>query len=180
MAIRQNIKNINDLTNALSRFGEPFEHFCACVASNYMSNYIWDEWYCTYNPSWYTRTYEFIDAITVSKSSSGWGVTIDARRMTAHLNKGIERGNAIFEGESGMNAHSTFGGVSVANVLPKWIDEDGISLEGWSREPIHYTDATQRYMSSNMKEIQNWYSNFGGNISDAQILADMFLPRKFK
>ena len=177
MANRRNIRNMSDLTQVLSRFGEPFEHFCACVASNFMSNYIWEEWYLTYEPEWYVRTYEFIDAITVNRTSRGWGVTIDARKMKAHLNQDSGNSNVIFsEDGSGMfNAHASFGGTSVANMLPQWIDEEGTK---W-REPIQYTDATERYMSENMKTIEQWYINHSDNFSDAETLANMFLPREF-
>lgn len=107
---------IENLQDVITQYLEVAVDQATEIALNYLCNYINDNWYETYTPRSYERTYDFLasatklEAYVTQKGKVVAGLYFDTNKIIPEKR------------EKGFNAHMSNSGVSTADSIPYFIE----------------------------------------------------------
>lgn len=110
-----------------------------------LTQYISENWYEKYSPKDYQRTFEFLKSIAVIKArmvedgSIETEIYFNTDKINAHVRK------------KGLNAHASFSGKDVSQVIPEWLELGNSNIVGRkdtvSSDGLHSLDALVKWLS---------------------------------
>lgn len=154
LRLKKYVRGLAEINTQLVNITNLFEQYLTEQAAHIMYGIIKEEWYDAFTPNNYERTYEFLNAVTILQSGTGWSVGVDGRKIHAYP----------WDGKT-LPQHSDYNGNSEVSFLTGWINDVGIFTEmdasGVSgiqiREPLHYIEKTDMILKKN---IQIYWKEF--------------------
>lgn len=116
-----------------------------------LQDYIWENWYKTYNPKEYERTFDFLNCVTfnVGKSNGKYVAIVyyDTSKIKAEYNE-----------YSYWNNHMSLSGEDVSEYIPRWI-EKGQKSHVYSYNGVEPIRNIVKWCEENYKEKLKSYLN---------------------
>lgn len=145
-----NIKTTADLKRML-QYAERHMKFAleevAKIVEEEIKDYIKHNLYDAYSPTHYTRTYDYINSLTVGKvKKEGSGYTIEIFFDTDKIYPQPPDGVGRWSRHSSITSYNNGGsGDDVSDMIPIWI-EYGTSGSLWDRDGIYSMENTKKIM----------------------------------
>ena len=128
-------------------------------AVEYLTNYITDNWYKEYEPRRYQRTFDFLNSASKTETTiSGRNGNSVVCMLYFDTKKIIPR----YYGPEYLNPHASRDGASVAEYIPKWIEDGGWFHGRGKVEGLGSMEATIKMLEKNFpKMVQNELKKMG-------------------
>ena len=112
-----------------------------------LTDYIQKNWYNSYDPKNYERTYDFLRSASKTETTQNGK---DSVKCLIYFDR--SKIKARFYGKGQLNPHASFSGADVSESIPAWI-ESGHNFIGRGYEQLGSMDAMFDYLEKNFAKM---------------------------